>query len=252
MKGDPMTTPLPETSRTPAEKRWWVAIRQKAEGPYTAEQILSFVQTSAIPADAQACLFGTRQWAPLSDWPDFNDASALVPPPIPPSIELVDSHPLTSRQLPSMANCICVYCIGLRPVISGFGILAAMMTAGSGPSGRMTADDIAGFVVFAFTTLAITTALVMGGVLLRHLRESGPTIIKFAIWTSLGCVALVSAFAVLSAMASSNAQQPPTSAPSTTAGGLFVLLVYLLELAFQIIAVIWLHRHSKSLPFVAR
>jgi hypothetical protein len=247
-----MTSPVPSSSEPPVEGKWWVAIHQKAEGPYTTEHIAASLSTGAIPPDALACLVGTRQWTPLADRPEFAQVASLVPPPLPTAIDPANSNPLTNRQLPSMANWICVYCIGLRPVICALGLVAAIMTGGTGPSGRMTADDVLGFLVFAVTTLAITTALVIGGVRLRNLRESGPTIIKLAIWASLGCVALVLVFALLSAMASGDAQQPPRSPPATAGASLFVLLVYLLELAFQITAVIWLHRHTKSLPFVAR
>ena len=185
-----MTSPVRALSEPPEEKRWWVVILQKAEGPYVTDQVFTSLKTGAIPPDAQACLVGTRHWAPLSDWPEFAEVASLVPPPLPPSSELVNSHPLINRQLPSMANWICVYCIALRPVISALGLVAAITSGGSGVSGHLTAEDVLGLLDFAVPTLATTTAMVIGGVRLRNLRESGPTLIKAAIWASLGCFAL--------------------------------------------------------------
>jgi hypothetical protein len=252
MKGDPMTSPDRAPSEPSAEKQWWVAIRQQAEGPYVTDQVSASLRTGAIPPDAHACLVGTRRWAPLSDWPEFAEVASLAPPPLPPSAELANSHPLTNRRLPSMANWICVYCIALRPVICALGIVAAIMSGGSGVSGHLTAEDVLGLLVFAVPAMATTIAMVLGGVRLRNLRESGPTLIKAAIWASLGCFALAFALSVLLAMTSHNTQQAPNAASATTGAELFVLLVYLLELVFQILGLIWLHRHGKSLPFVAR
>jgi len=246
---------VPMLPESPEEKTWWLVVGGVAQGPHPAEAINCLLLAGTITRQTLACRAGTQVWRPLADWPELQDPSLPAPPPLPPPLPGAssNSHPLTNPRLPTMANAICVYGLLARPVICGIGLLAALL------GGRVTAtaEDMISFLVMVGFSLSITTLLFVGGLRLRDLRAGGSTMIRTAIWFSLAGTALAIFVILLVALASTpvspDAQQAAASAPpAETMGSLFFLLVWLLELGFQIAALVWLSRYGRTLPYVAR
>ena len=239
-----MESALPESSEplepTP-EKRWWLAIRGVAEGPYTAGYITVALRTRSLPPETPACLVGTQEWKPLTNWEAFGLTPAPSPPPVPPPLDNAtpNDNPFIDAALPSMANWLWVYCVIWRPVVSIF----ALLNWAYSPVIVLLAPS---------TSLFATAAFVTGGVLLRKRRKSGVTIIQVTLWITLSVTVLI-VLGMLLTMANAGPQdasggpsQP--GAPTQSAAGPLMLLLWLLELGFQVVAVVWLHRNGSSLP----
>jgi hypothetical protein len=152
-----------------------------------------------------------------------------------------NANPFFNATLPPMANWLWVYCVIWRPVVSIF----ALLNFSNSPAIVVLAPS---------TSLLATAAFVTGGVLLRGRRKSGVTIIQVTLWIALAVTVLIVLGALLS-IANSSPQDasglPSQTAASTqSAAGPLMILLWLLELAFQVTAVIWLHRHGSSLPYL--
>jgi hypothetical protein len=232
---------------TGSEKRWWLAIRGVAEGPYTAAYVTASLRTNSVPPDTLACLVGTQEWKALTTWTEFGTSPALSPPPVPqlPPPQTFGDSPFTNASLPSMANWLCLYCILWRPVVSIFALLNWI-------------ESPAIILLTPPTSLIATAALMTGGIRLRQRRRSGVTIIKVTLWVSLGVTTLfilAMLVAIFASTGNANPQETPVPmpqavAPSESAAGALMLLIWLLELAFQVYAVVWLSRNSSLLPYL--
>jgi hypothetical protein len=238
-----MTSALPESSGASPERTWWLAIRGVAKGPYTAGYITIALRTKSVSPDTHACLVGTQEWRPITDWQEFGPNPAPVPPPVPPHLSRVtpSDNPFFNPNLPPMANWLWVYCVIWRPVISIF----ALLNWPSSPSIVLLAPS---------TSVLATAAFVTGGILLRKRRQSGVTIIQVTLWI---CLVVTVLFVLGVLLSIGNASPPDTSsmrsqpgAPTQSATESLTVLLWLLELGFQIPAVIWLHRNRTSLPYV--
>jgi hypothetical protein len=239
-----MTSALPESSEpleTTPEKRWWLAIRGVAEGPYTAGYITVSLRTRSLAPDTPACLVGTQEWKAITNWETFGLSPSPLPPPVPPPLanSTPNDNPFINPALPSMANWLWVYCVIWRPVVSIF----ALLNWPYSPAIVVLAPS---------TSLLATAAFVTGGVLLRKRRKSGVTIIQVTLWIALAVTVLFVLGALLSI---ANAGSPEKSgvpsqsgAPTQSGAGPLMILLWLLELGFQVPAVVWLHRHGSSLP----
>jgi hypothetical protein len=239
-----MTSALPESSEPPEaapEQRWWLAIRGVAEGPYTAGYITVSLRTGSLAPDTQACLVGTQEWKPITNWDAFGLSRSPLPPPVPPPLANTtpNDNPFINPSLPSMVNWLWVYCLIWRPVVSIF----ALLNWPYSPAIVVLAPS---------TSLLATAAFVTGGVLLRKRRKSGVTIIQVTLWIALAVTVLFVLGALLSI---ATAGPPETSgvpsqpgAPTQSAAGPLMILLWLLELGFQVVAVVWLHRNGSSLP----
>ncbi len=239
-----MTSALPESSEPPeaaSEERWWLAIRGVAEGPYTAGYITIALRTRSVAAETPACQVGTQEWKPLTNWEAFGLNPAPSPPPVPLQFgsETPNDNPFISPALPSMVNWLWGYCVIWRPAVSIF----ALLNWAYSPAIVLLAPS---------TSLLATAALVTGGVLLRYRRKSGVTIIQVTLWIALAVTVLFVLGALLSI---ATAGPPETSgvpaqpgAQTQSAAGPLMVLLWLLELGFQVPAVIWLHRNGSSLP----
>jgi hypothetical protein len=218
-----MTSIPQESSRRPEAadpKIWWLAIRGGTEGPYTAGFIIASLRSGTIARDTQACLEGTQHWRPLAQWAEFDERSEPnTRPPLPPPGEIVDDRMVTNPNLPRMANWICIYCIVARPILSVNWLITSAI-------GHYTLGPVE-----FLLSISMTVVLLIGGIRLRNRRKNAPTIIKIGMWLSIASVVFALQVCVRA--------------------GSFPTLLYLCELAFQVIAVIWLHRHGRSLAETA-
>ncbi|HET6323613.1 MAG TPA: hypothetical protein VFG04_02840 [Planctomycetaceae bacterium] len=231
-------------SDSAAEKQWWLARQGVADGPHSCAYITASLRTKTLAPETLACLVGAQEWKPLTDWPDFGYTPAPQPPPIPPQSRpaTISGNPFTNPALPSMANWLCVYCLLWRPVVSVFGLLN-------------TFDAPASWFVVPSTSIFLTTSFLIGGVLLRNGRRHGATIVKVTLWVALG-LTLFFILVVFAVAAANQANASGTAAPSTpavqSAAESLMGLLWLFEIVFQIVAVIWLHRNDGLLPNVGR
>jgi hypothetical protein len=230
------TTPETEPAQ---EKKWWLAIGGVAQGPYTAAYINVSLRTKTLVPEISACLVGTQEWRPITSWAEFG--MSPVPPPVPPSLKSSASqNPFIDPDLPSMANWLCIYCLGWRPLMSVF----ALLTWTSSPVIVLISPP---------TSLLATAAFVTGGIYLRKHRKRGLTIIKVTIWAVLALTGLfILSFAALfflAILAGSAASEPGAQSHSGAGeAGALMPLFWLLEVGFQIPALQWLQRNNHSLP----
>jgi hypothetical protein len=201
---------------------------------------------------------GGQEWKPVGDWPALAAAVAPTAPtmqPVLPQATVSAIAPvLTNPLLPSMANWICAYAILLSPflwVVQNFSCCVTF----SSPYGEGSGFDEAHVALAALdwlSALGVVILLFVGGIRLKALRRSGVSILKAALWGSLGRVAVILlGHIVLGVIAGVFAAPPVETTSSTTAQELISFASVILgvaELAFQIVALIWLHRNTPNLP----
>jgi GYF domain 2 len=231
-----MAGSLPTPPETADEKRWWIAIRQVAQGPFDATYIITAMKRGLIQRTALACPVGSQRWRPVSDCPEF--AEIAVPPPLPPVLRNPDARQplLTNPTLPTMSNLISVYCIAITPILWAFNNLSGMTYFDFGVLGPLVST-------------AVTALLIVGGLRFRALRPSGLTIIKTAFGIdmvifglSMLMVLLSTAFSTNTGVAPSQAQNPiPEISPVTVLARLIGLGAY----SFELIGLVWLHRQGR-------
>src|ERR1700722_11092877 len=119
-----MTSSLPTPPEPANEKKWWIANRGLADGPFNETYVVTALKMHLIQPTTLACPVGAQQWKPVSDCPEFAEIAAAVPPPLPPALP---GHPLdvclpllTNPALPKMANWISIYCIAVTPILWAF------------------------------------------------------------------------------------------------------------------------------------
>lgn len=233
-------------------RRWWLSTTGKAEGPYTESYIIAGLKTNTIAANAHACPVGAQEWKAVIQWPAFADAVVPVAtgtPPVPPqgTATAYDSM-LTNPRLPPMANWICVYTLLVSPLLWCIDNLSCCFTG----TYLDPESDLFGFEILllffeAVATLAVTVVLFLGGLRLKSLKASGPTIIKIGLWTSLGLIPLfIMLYIPLFVTAGENDLVESTTAQDIIS--FFALCVGLVVYAFEIFSLIWLYRNAKSLP----
>lgn len=236
-----MASSLPTPPESADEKKWWIANRGVADGPYSETYIVTALNMRLIQPTTLACPVGAQQWKPVSDCSEFAEIAAAVPPPLPPALP---SHPLdvrlpllTNPALPKMANWISIYCIAVTPLLWVFNNLSGMTYFDFGVLGPLVST-------------AVTALLIFGGLRFRALRPSGRTMIKTAFCIDLGIFALSMLSVLLSTssrtdpgVAPSQAQNPiPEISPVTVLARLIGLGSY----SFELIGLIWLHRQGRS------
>jgi hypothetical protein len=244
----------PETSSpSDSDCRWWLSTEGKAEGPYSAGYLVAGLKTNTIPAIAYACPVGGTEWKQLAEWPDF---AGVVPSPEARVASLPASSPLdspfTNPRLPAMANWICVYAIAISP------ILWFISTFSCGVTGTLYHEEspllvveVLETLVGIFVSLGITILLVLGGVRLRALRPSGVSLLKLGFWLDLSFAAadILFGLGVVILFSQESDYREAKTAEAILSFFLFVLVI--LQLAFELIALIWLHRNGRRLPLTA-
>ena len=82
----PSTPPPPPTAV--ANTKWFLARNGETHGPYSEEQMKSFIQSGNVSQADQICQEGTTQWLTLSSVPQFNPtlSGGSTPPPPPPPV----------------------------------------------------------------------------------------------------------------------------------------------------------------------
>ena len=254
-------------------KRWWLALGGKSEGPYTRDDIAGRLRSGQVTAATPACLEGAADWKPLSSWPDLAmafspaSASAAPPPPIPPPFPNAAQGPaagagasqpvLTNPLLPQMANWICIYSIGVAPVIWFFQYMLCCIDGTFSSDSDLAALGALFQAVDALKSLAVTVLLVIGGMRLRRLRASGSFLIRIALWIGLLGGAVLYAIGLFGGVALAMsagegeiaASAPPENPAETLVQGAH-LVVGFCELLFMIAALVWLTRRQRELPLV--
>ena len=238
--------------------RWWIAGLQGAEGPYEREQLEQWLQTKQLQKSVLVCPEGGGQWLPVYRWPQFAAVvgSWPAPPPLPPSHgqPAQDRGLLTNWLLPPMANAICVYCIAVVPVLISIGLVSLLLTGGLSAQMPESAE-LAGVAVLLdlFTILVsfgVGGMLIVGGVKLRDLRRSGPTLIKAAVCINVVCLALM-IVAALTLFALAPVEDAANSPPASPVEDLIIFFegtVSLVAFCFELVALVWLIRRGNELP----
>lgn len=239
-------------------RQWWISTEGTAQGPYTEGYVIAALATRTIPASALACPVGGQAWKRVCEWPEFAGAAldlpqtdSVTPPPVAAGTGM-SAPVLTNPLLPPMANWICVYAIAVGPLLSAFYCLSCCVTFNP-----MFREDspflVLEFVLSIVDTLFTlgTTALVMvGGLRLKRLRRSGIAFIKTGVWMTVGWgVLFIMAYLTLAIAGGVSGEEHFSDQTTTTTQDLISFMggiLGLAELTFCIVALIWLHRHGKS------
>ncbi len=164
---------------------WWLHQDGNVTGPYTENYITAGLKSNVIPQDAQACLVGSEEWKPFGNWPVFASLINVDSVPALPNLmePNVDSS-FTNPQLPKMANWICMYCILIHPILFGICLMKDLVGDNSLFTHTSKLSSIMSFISILdlLFSISMTVVLMVGGLRLRNLRQSGIIIIKRMIW----------------------------------------------------------------------
>jgi hypothetical protein len=235
-----------------SSKRWWLALKGAADGPHSEDYITAGLQSGKLQASTQACLEGSVQWMPLSSWPEFTNGhmASSAAPPLPPATAAVVEPVLTNPRLPQFANWICIYCIAIAPLIWMMEGYAMYWFDSFFDDPAYIAFEDTGNLILTVLDAPIVAMLVIGGIKLRRLRDGGATIIRVALWLRLPFAAAEQGFSLL--LTGMIEQQGLEASPVAVAGMdstiYWLNLIGILELLFDILALIWLRRRQRTLP----
>lgn len=241
-------------------RQWWISTEGTAQGPYTEGYVIAALATRTIPASALACPVGAQGWKRVCEWPEFAGAAldlrqtdSATPSPVATGTGM-SAPVLTNPLLPPMANWICVYAIAVAPLLSAFYCLSCCVTFNP-----MFRED-SPFLVLEFVLsivdrlfdLGITALVMVGGFRLKGLRRSGIALIKTGVWITVGWVVLFTmAYLTLAIAGGVSGEELFSDRTTTTAQDLISFtgaILGLVQLIFCIVALVWLHRHGKSVP----
>ncbi len=235
---------------------WWLHQDGNATGPYTENYITAGLKSNVIPLDARACLVGSEEWKPIDKWPILSGLiSANSVPVLPNHVEPNTESPFSNPQLPKMANWICLYCILIRPVLLSIGLLTLVL--GDSGHGSHTSKIYSILMIIFFLELlfysCMTVFLMIGGLRLRALRQSGRKIIKRILWGNFAFVGLgiliVFMVVLFCPVDFFDGEKLNYHEASTTQSFIsyFNYILFSVEFVFQIFALIWLHKKGAKL-----
>ncbi|HWL09969.1 MAG TPA: DUF4339 domain-containing protein [Planctomicrobium sp.] len=219
---------------------WWLARRGEPTGPHSFQAVAQALSAGRVSSKTLACPVQGQEWKPLTHWPEFADVRQ-----VPSNMPL-----LTNPNLPPLANWICLYSFVFSPVSF---LLNWFLTGLSGPtfveSSRIHGLELWLLFVSAGSSLILMGAGILGAVRLKRLIHSGEDIILASFWGGMlfGVVQLVLWFLLFVVADPADFVE---SSESLSGRELFLLLFQLawgiLEFAFLVVAMVWLHRSRAS------
>ncbi|WP_299469163.1 GYF domain-containing protein [uncultured Gimesia sp.] len=230
---------------------WWLAKNAQAEGPLSQQEVCDALKSNHVSSTDYAYSTEERAWKPLSDWNEFESGtenSGLESPPAPP-VECYRIDPLfTNDRLPPMANWICIYTLLISPWLWFF-YAVSQMTSGTvlAENAPLMGVEALAMLIGILASLAVTVSLFIGGMRLRALRRSGPTIIILSIVVATA-VLLLLIFCLIVLMAMSDQSNLASKTVAVELIDYFVGIVGLCEAAFMVTALLWLRRNERFLP----
>jgi hypothetical protein len=252
-----------------AGSKWWVAIGDKPEGPHSEAYVALLLGNGSIGPTTLVCRLGEKEWRTVMDVQELVAvAQTQSPGSLPPGLPTTISVPqrfggflsrFTNPELPRFANWICVYCIVVVPVFVAVGFLFMIGGLNTGSDLRHDSPLIVYAVFYDVLTLIVDVSLavvvVIGGLLMRNLRQKGTTLIKAGLALSLAWLAIeILAQIQWSALVALGDQAAPVSEEFTAGEGIILLLslpfllVFVAILVFEVIALVWLFKNEHLLP----
>jgi hypothetical protein len=242
-----------ESGTQPPEPSWWLSIDGKTDGPRSHAFVVAMLKSGQLDSSTLACPNGSEQWQPLSQWKEFAGAMPYEPsrPDTSFSDVAVDSGPVNpyasssvpsypeagAGQLPDTAKMICAYAIFVRPFVWFIGNASCVVIP---PYTEF--DVLMSFVGFVVDS-ACTVLLVVGGIKLQAYRSSGLSLLRVGIvsWIAFLVLALLLGFSM-------PIPESPDMGPAANIIELLLIGIYLVELGFQVFALVWLSNNGRRLP----
>jgi hypothetical protein len=233
------------------QRLWWLAKNGQAEGPLSHQEISDALKSNRICSADYAYSAGERAWKPLSDWNEFESGaedSALKVPPAPP-VQSYRIEPLfTNERLPSMANGICIYTLLISPCLWCLYVVSQIISGTTlGESAPLVGVEALAMFFEMLASMAVTVSLFIGGMRLRALRRSGPTIIILSIVVATAALILL-IFCLIMLMAMSDQNNFASKTVAVELIDYFVFIIALCEGAFMVTTLFWLRRNERFLP----
>lgn len=247
-----------QKSSTGSDFRWWVVKNNIPEGPFSEAYIVAAFKGGAILAETLVCPVGENQWKQLCECPPFAELVSMTTSAAKPLIPPVRSVArrgrfmglFTNPRLPRMANWICVYCLVVNPVLT-------ILTLPLDFSDTMSVETTSPAFGLAFLwdllcflmSIALVVVLICGGLKLKKMKPSGRVWAITVLYLDLG----TSAFEILGGIFLSalvEAIDPKVSGSNGLSMGLglslLILVLWLALMVFEIVALVWLHRHGRE------
>lgn len=219
------------------------------------------LENGAITPKTLACPVGGNQWKPLGQWPAFESFldrqhdENLKPPPLPPRRR--GWNPLgwlwrwvANPRLPTMANWIWLYCLGIVPEVAILSHLATGVGSGTPPESKAYMLQCTWDILLLLVDIPVVILLVTGGLQLKRLRASAASVLKAGFAASLGVAGFkILGTALTNSVKAAIAPLPPVDFPKWGLALVLLLLAgYVACIVFEISSLVWLHRHAKELP----
>jgi len=111
---------MTSASRSTTERQWWIGVDGSAQGPYGSAYIVAVLLTNRLSREALACVTGTEEWRPLTQWSDFSGYIDELPPSLPrsagPNIREIG---LALRHLRrAILGCVIMYLLSIITMIA--------------------------------------------------------------------------------------------------------------------------------------
>jgi len=238
--------------------QWWLVTDDKPEGPHSNAYVLAALQSGRVFPDTLACPDGGQDWQPLKSYSEFAHAAVPSSPSatdqVPTGFAPQSKGVTDAGAMPQMYNLICTYSLFVVPIYWLVGHLSCCMyeplfhedSGFSAIEGLMLLLD-------EFASLILTALFAFAGWNFRSLRRLGVSLFQIAFWSNLGFnVLLLLSTVVVLAIASASqidhfAPESDTAVISLLVDVTF-LLIGSLMFAFEVVAMVWLHRNRAQLP----
>lgn len=232
-------------------RMWWLHHDGQSSGPYSEEAIQAGLRSGKISQQASVCFVGDENWQVIQDCLTFTlSNSRQVTAPLPTQTVAYTDSLFTNPQLPKMANWICLYCILVGPIIWGIDLMSCCAGGFSTPDENAKIFPfwlfmILGAVLF---TLVITITQLIGGLKLKSLRQSGTQLIIITLWLEIVFKFIFYFVFAIGVVFLTGEHDYPEETTAQSLISYINLILFVCVLAFQIVALIWLRKYTKSLP----
>ena len=232
--------------------QWWVQINGSPAGPYSQAYVVLCLQGGTLSPETLACSDGGNDWRPLAEWfgrpqpPPRAEIKAVEAAP-PPVIHGAASYPLAV----DMLKWICIFGLFVNPVVWCMSNLSCLV---SGPVFHPDSPLFRFEILLMLANLGLTAVsmvvLFLGALQLRLRRPVGVTLTLAGLWIDVALSALSIALLLTLAAAANADSTVDHWAPSDDS--LLPLTVvttpfFLASCVWEVVALVWLLRNSKSL-----
>jgi hypothetical protein len=250
--------------------RYYIADGAARTGPFDVDELRA--RATILAPDTLVWTAGMNDWLPAERVPELlpllaraEPSAALTtttPLPLPDTTaattlpdamvcDVVDDFILANPRLPRMAQLLCVYVLLVNPALWLLYNVSCLMTTNWDDKSPAAPSLLLLNLVWTVVSFACALIMALGGWQLRKLKRSGATMLTAGLAVNVVTTVLLTIGAILIGVAygvTTTTPEPARPPGAVEVLNVFMLTVFVLVFAYEVIALIWLLRGRQRLP----